>query len=82
VDVTELMEGLNLEEVLLAFSQELDALFVALNNHVSEDFVSLSLLLDLSILDFYDPVASLLLLFLLEGVSLNSKLGVKLAACL
>jgi len=76
VNVTELMEGLDLEEVLLAFSQELDALFVTLNYHVSEDFVSLSLLLNLSILDFYDPVASLLLLFLLQGVSFNSKLGV------
>jgi hypothetical protein len=74
------VEGLDLKEVLLAFPEKLDTLLVTLNNHVGEDLVSLPLLLNLSIFDFYNSVAGLLLFLFLEGISFDTELGVELSA--
>jgi hypothetical protein len=80
MDVTQLMEGLDLKEVLLAFPEKLNTLFVTLNHHVGEYLVSLPLLLNLSIFDFYNSIAGLLLFFFLKRISFNSELGVELSA--
>lgn len=74
------MECLNLKEVLLAFSEQFNALFVTLDNHVSENLMSLTLLFDLSVFYFNNTITSFLLFFFFKRIGFNSKLGVKLSA--
>ena len=41
--VAEFMEGLNEQKVFLAFPKEVNAFFVALNDHVGKNLVALAL---------------------------------------
>ena len=80
--VSQLVEGLDQEVLLLSFAKKLDCLLVRINDHISEHALALSLRSNLVVVDLLYTIAALAKFFCLQVLSLDSELEIELAACL